>query len=276
MKTVADALAHARALGVDRLDAQRLLGRAVGRPREWLIAHDDAPLDAAVAERVGRELDARAAGTPLAYLLGEKEFHGLVLEVNPAVLVPRPETEGLVDWALERLRGAPQPAPRVADLGTGSGAIAAAVARACPAARVTATDASADALAIAQRNFARLGVRVEARLGSWWEPLGEARFELVVSNPPYVRGDDPHLAALHAEPRSALVAGPDGLDALRQIVAGAAAYLAEGGWLLLEHGFDQGPAVQSLLANHGFGAIETRCDLAGLARCSGGRRGPPS
>lgn len=276
MRTVAGALAHARAAGVDRLDAMRLLGRVTGRTREWLIAHDEASIDAAAARRFEIDLKQRAAGMPLAYLLGEKEFHGLAFEVGPAVLVPRPETEGLVDWSIERLRAAPQALPRVADLGTGSGAIAAAIALACPAARVVATDASDEALAVAQRNFARLGVRVDARAGSWWEPLADQRFELVVSNPPYVRSDDPHLAALHAEPRTALAAGPDGLEALRHIVGGAAAHLIEGGWLLLEHGFDQGNAVQSLLASHGFEAIETRPDLAGQPRCTGGRHGPPA
>lgn len=274
MTTVAAVLQVARSLGVDRLDAMRLLGRALDRPREWLIAHDDEPVDGAVALRFERDLRQRAAGTPLAYLLGEKEFHGLMLEVRPAVLVPRPETELLVDWAIERLREA-GPAPRGVDLGTGSGAIAAAMARACPAARLTATDASDDALAVAQRNFERLGVRIEVCRGSWWTPLAGRRFELVVSNPPYVCADDPHLRALAAEPLAALVAGPDGLDALREIVAGAGAHLGEGGWLLLEHAFDQGEAVRSLLTSHGFEAVETRRDLAGLLRCTGARRGPP-
>ena len=276
MKTVADALAHARSVGVERLDAQRLLGRAVGRPREWLIAHDDAPLDAAAGQRFERELRDRAAGVPLAYLLGEKEFHGLVFEVGPAVLVPRPETELLVDWAVERIRACTADRPRVADLGTGSGAIAVAIARACAGAEVIATDVDADALALARRNVDRLGARVETRLGAWWAPLVGQRYDLVVSNPPYVRASDPHLAALHAEPRLALVAGADGLDALRAIVAGAGAHLAAGGWLLLEHGFDQAEAVRTLLADHGFGAIETRRDLAGLARCTGGSFAPPT
>jgi release factor glutamine methyltransferase len=273
--SVAAVLARARALGVDRLDAQRLLGRAIGRPREWLIAHDEAIVDVPAAARFEHDLRERAAGVPLAYLLGEKEFHGLVFEVSPAVLVPRPETEVLVDWAIERLRELAPAAPRVADLGTGSGAIAAALKRGWPSARVVATDADAEALAVASRNFERLRLGVEARLGSWWVPLAGERFDLIVSNPPYVRTDDPHLAALHAEPRAALVAGGEGLDALREIVSGAAAQLVAGGSLLLEHGFDQAEAVQSLLTSHGFVDVETRCDLADRPRCTGGRRVPP-
>lgn len=270
--TVAAALAAARAVGVDRLDAQRLLGREIGRSREWLIAHDDAVLAADAVARFGAAMQRRARGEPLAYLLGEKEFRGLVLEVTPAVLVPRPETEGLVDWAIERIDAVHPATSRVLDLGTGSGAVAVAIGRARPGTPVSASDVDAQALAVARRNAQRHAVPVETALGGWWSPWEGRRFELVVSNPPYVRDADPHLAALHAEPRHALAAGPDGLDALRSIVAGAAGHLAAGGWLLLEHGFDQGEAVRALLASHGFEAVETRIDLAGLPRCSGGRR----
>lgn len=270
--TVAAALQAARARGLARLDAQLLLAHLLGRDRSWLLAHDDTPLapaqqawfEAAVAQR----LDA----VPLAYLTGEREFRGLPLAVGPGVLVPRPETEGLVDWALECLQG--QPAPRIADLGTGSGAIALALAAACPRARVCATDRSAEALAIARANGARLGLTVDWRAGDWWQPLAGERFELVVSNPPYIADGDPHLPALRHEPRSALVAGGDGLDDLRRIVAGAADHLARGGWLLLEHGHDQGEAVRALLADHGLQQAVTRADLAGLDRCSGARRDP--
>jgi release factor glutamine methyltransferase len=270
---VAAALAAARAAGVDRLDAQRMLGQTIGRSREWLIAHDDAPLEAQAAARFDAAVQRRARGEPLAYLLGEKEFHGLVFEVTPAVLVPRPETEGLVDWALERLDAVRHEPASVLDLGTGSGAIAVAIAHARPQVRLAASDADAQALAVARRNALAHAVSLEVAFGAWWQPWTGRRFDLVVSNPPYVRDRDPHLAALHAEPRHALAAGPDGLDALRAIVAGAPDHLAEGGWLLLEHGFDQADAVRALLASHGFEAIETRTDLAGLPRCSGGRRG---
>jgi release factor glutamine methyltransferase len=270
--TVAAALAAARAAGVERLDAQRLLGGVLERSREWLIAHDDAVLDATATERFSAAVQRRARGEPLAYLLGEKEFHGLAFEVTPAVLVPRPETEGLVEWALECLDAVRLERPRVLDLGTGSGAIAVAIGAARPKAQLCASDVDGQALALARRNASRHGVPLEASLGPWWEPWAGRRFDLVVSNPPYVADADPHLAALHAEPRHALAAGPDGLDALRLIVAGAADHLERGGALLLEHGFDQAEAVRALLASHGFEEIRTRPDLAGLPRCSGGRR----
>jgi release factor glutamine methyltransferase len=264
---IADALRQARAAGVARLDAQRLLEHHAGRPRAWLIAHDDETLDAAAAARYAADLERRAAGVPLAYLVSEREFHGLTLTVSPAVLVPRPETELLVDWALELL----PPAAEVVDLGTGSGAIALAIAHARRDARVTATDASAAALAVAQANAERLGLAVGWAAGSWWQPLAGRRFDVALSNPPYIAGDDPHLAALQHEPRGALTPEGDGLAALRDIVAGAPAHLAAGGRLLVEHGFDQAPAVQRLLADAGFEAVETRADLAGLPRATGGR-----
>lgn len=265
---MADALARAREAGVARLDAQLLLGHHLRRDRAWLLAHDDAPLGD-VQAAFEAALARRAAGVPLAYLVGEREFRGLPLAVSPAVLVPRPETEGLVEWALELAA----PEATVVDLGTGSGAIALAFAQARPRARVAATDASADALAVARGNAQRLGLAVEFLHGDWWQPLAGRRFDLVLSNPPYIAGDDPHLAALAHEPRAALTPEGDGLAALRTIVAGAPAHLAPGGWLLLEHGFEQAPAVQALLAAAGFGALATRLDLAGLPRCTGGRLG---
>ena len=267
--TVAGAMAEARRLGVDRLDVQLLLGAVLDRPRAWLLAHDDAPLDAAQARRVADALRERAAGVPLAYLAGVQAFCGLELAVGPGVLVPRPETEGLVEWARECLAG--RRAPRAVDLGTGSGAIALALKSSCPDAAVTAVERSAAALAIARANGRRLGLTVDWRAGDWWSPLGAQRFDLVVSNPPYVAAGDPHLAALRHEPAQALVAGPDGLDDLRRIVAGVPGHLRPGGWLLLEHGHDQGPAVRALLAAAGFGDVATRRDLAGMDRCSGGR-----
>ena len=271
--TVDHALAQARSAGVDRLDAQLLLARALDRPRTWLLAHGEAPLSAGSAARFATDLARRATGEPLAYLLGTKEFHGLALQVDARVLVPRPDTEVLVDWAIELLRadsGAPA-APAVVDLGTGSGAIALAVKQACPNARVVATDASRAALEVAAANAARLGLPVDFRQGRWWDAVAGEAFDLVLANPPYIASGDPHLGALGHEPVDALVAGIDGLAALRQIVADAAAGLRRGGWLLLEHGFEQATAVQDLLRAQGFAAAQTRLDLGGRPRCTGAR-----
>ncbi|MGA0609562.1 peptide chain release factor N(5)-glutamine methyltransferase [Caldimonas sp. KR1-144] len=267
--TVRDALAAARTIGVERLDALALLEHALGRPRVWLIAHDDELLATADAQRAAALFVRRAAGEPLAYLVGEKEFHGLALRVTPDVLIPRPDTETLVEWALELL-----PADRpvaVADLGTGSGAIALAIAQARPLARITAIDASDTALAVARANGERLGLRVAWRVSDWWQDLAGQRFDLVVSNPPYIAEGDVHLAALGHEPQQALTSGIDGLDAIRRIVAGARDHLAPGGWLLFEHGFDQAQAVAALLASAGFSSIGTRLDLGERARCTGAR-----
>lgn len=269
---VAAALAQARALGLDRLDAQLLLGRALQRPRAWLIAHDDAPLAAEQQQRFAADCRRRADGEPLAYLLGEREFHGLMLQVSPAVLVPRPDTETLVDWGLELLATADAEVPAVADLGTGSGAIALAVKHVHPAARVCAVELSPQALQVARANGERLQLDVQWLAGMWWQPLGGRRFDLVLSNPPYVAGDDPHLAALRHEPLQALSPGGDGLSDLRAIVADAPAHLADGGWLLLEHGHDQAEAVRDMLRGRGFEDVTTRQDLAGRPRCTGGRR----
>ena len=271
---VAEALVLAQAAGLARLDAQLLLAHHLHRPRVWLLAHDDAEVDAPAEAAFRDGVTRRAAGEPLAYLVGEREFHGLALQVSPAVLVPRPETELLVDWALELLQGdlAGHPAPAVADLGTGSGAIALAIRHRCPKARLIATDASTAALDVARANALRLGLDVEFTAGDWWAPLAGRRYDLAVSNPPYVAGDDPHLAALSHEPRSALTPEGDGLACLRQIVAGAPGHLHQGGWLLLEHGYDQAAAVQALLGERGFVDVETRADIAGHPRCTGGRR----
>ena len=270
---IAELLAQARAAGVDRLDAQLLLGRLLGQSRTWLLAHDDTMLDATQHAAWNSQLARRAAGEPLAYLLGEKEFRGLLLQVDPNVLVPRPETEVLVEWALELLDGPlrERSPPRVVDLGTGSGAIAIAVKHECPAAQVSATDASAAALDMAIANARRLGLNISFAAGSWWDAVDDAAFDLVLSNPPYVAGADPHLAALRHEPLAALTPGGDGLGALRDIIGGASGHLAPGGWLLVEHGYDQADAVQALFGAHGFSAIATRSDLAGQPRCTGGR-----
>jgi release factor glutamine methyltransferase len=266
---VAEALTLARAQGLDRLDAQLLLAHRLARPRAWLIAHDDQELSADQALAYCSDLARRADGVPLAYLVGEREFHGLRLAVGPAVLVPRPDTEVLVDWALERLTGLGR--PRVLDLGTGSGAIAVSLAHARPDAMVAATDIDAAALEVARANARVHGVRLECLLGAWWEPVAGRRFDLIVSNPPYIAADDPHLPALAHEPRHALTPGSDGLAALRVLAAGAGAHLVPGGHLLLEHGFDQGAPVRALLEAAGFEAIATQQDLAGHERCSGGR-----
>jgi len=267
---IGDWLRQARAAGVARLDAQQLLAHHLGRPRTWLLAHDDEPLDRELAQRADADLARRAAGVPLAYLMGEREFHGLVLRVNADVLVPRPETEGLVDWALEL--SAHAPLPRLADLGTGSGAVALAFKHRAPTFEVCASDRSATALSIARANAQRLQLEVKWLEGDWWAPFDQQPFGIVVSNPPYVAEGDPHLEALRHEPTAALTAGADGLFALRRIVAGAPDRIAAGGWLLLEHGFDQAAAVASLLVDAGFEQVGTRTDLAGLPRLTGGRR----
>jgi len=274
--TVGTLLAAARALGVDRLDAQLLLAHHLGRSRSWLLAHDDEVLTAALAAAVRADLGRRADGVPLAQLTGWREFHGLRLQVTPAVLDPRPDTETLVDWALDLLRGelSGRAAPQVLDLGTGSGAIALAVKHGCPRARVRALDASAEALAVARANGRRLGLAVDWLASDWWSALSPPPVDLALSNPPYIAAADPHLPALRHEPRSALTPGEDGLAALRAVIAGAAAHLQPAGWLLLEHGYDQGEAVRRLLAAAGFERIATRRDLGGQERCSGGRRRP--
>ena len=268
--TVAQALAAAVARGVDRLDAQLLLLHALGRAphdRAWLLAHDTDAIAGTAWASLSAQLSRRLAGEPVAYLLGEKEFHGLRLRVDARVLVPRPDTETLVDWALQCLQD--REAPRVLDLGTGSGAIALALQHARPDARVDAVDASADALAVAMANAQRLGLPVGFSQAHWLDgaPSGYA---VIASNPPYIAAGDPHLAALQHEPVSALVAGADGLDDIREIVRDGPSHLAEGGWLLLEHGHDQAPAVRRLLEARGFAEVQSRVDLAGIQRCSGG------
>lgn len=264
---VARALAAA---GIDRLDAQLLLLHALGRSqrdRGWLLAHDTDDLPETDAGRFRDLCAQRAAGVPLAYLVGEKEFHGLRLKVDARVLVPRPDTETLVDWVLELVEDRPD--ARIVDLGTGSGAIALAIKHSAPRARVSAVDASADALAVARANAAALHLAVEFRQGSWLDGV-DGPFDLIVSNPPYIAEGDEHLPALAHEPASALVSGPDGLGDIRKIVAQAPSRLAPGGWLIFEHGHDQAAAVRDLLKEAGFGLVATRRDLSGIERCTGG------
>lgn len=268
--TIRDTLADAaRRLGAlsdcARLDAELLLARALDVPRSYLIAHPEDCPDAAAQARFAAALEERERGVPLAYIVGEKEFWSLSLMVSRATLVPRPDTELLVEKALAVV-------PRNAvssllDLGTGSGAIALAIARERPLANITATDSSAAALAVAAQNARQLDTgNVSFVAGNWTAPVAGQRFDVIVSNPPYIRADDPALAALSHEPVNALVSGADGLDAVRQLARQCASVLANGGTLLLEHGADQRSAVASILSAAGW--IDIRCftDLAGLPR----------
>ena len=265
-----DALLEGRVAGLDRTDSTLLLAYVLGRPRTWVIAHDDAPLsepEAAVwRETVRRRLD----GEPVAYILGSKDFYGLELDVTAAVLVPRPETELLVDLAIAHCRSQGNRSPSIVDLGTGSGAIALACKAALPDAHVYASDISEAALAIARRNANRLGLEITFRLGSWWEPWVGERFDVALGNPPYVAAGDPHLEALRHEPLTALVAEENGLAALRSIVQPAPDHLRDGGWIWVEHGFEQASAVAKFLRAATFSRIETHTDLAGKPRCTGG------
>lgn len=277
LPTIKEALQHSQAQGLARIDAQMLLLHVLGRQaggRAWLLTHDGDALTAPQAGVYAALCTRRLSGEPVAYLVGHKEFYGLDLAVDARVLDPRPDTETLVDWALELIPAqAPSgPACRVADLGTGSGAIALALQSQRPGATVWAMDASADALAVASANATRLQLGVRFAHGSWLEPLaGQAPFNLIVSNPPYIRDDDPHLLALEHEPLSALASGADGLSDIRAIVAQAPALLASGGWLLLEHGWDQADAVATQLRSAGFESVQHRHDLGGIARCTGGQ-----
>ena len=273
--SIAHTLAALQAQGLARLEAQRLLLHALGRPdhdRAWLLTHDtdEVPLDA--HNRLQALVQRQAAGEPMGYLLGHQAFYGLDLHVDARVLVPRPDTEPLVDWALEVL--APHPHASVVDLGTGSGAIALALKASQPYLQVLAIDASADALAVARANAQRLGLDVNFVQTSWLDGVA-GPFAVIVSNPPYIPAADHHLAALTHEPLQALASGADGLDDIRSIINGAVdpamPHLTPGGWLLLEHGYDQAVAVRKLLHDAGFAEVQSRCDLAGIERCSGGQ-----
>jgi release factor glutamine methyltransferase len=270
--TVAQAAAWAQTLGLPRLEVHVLLLHAMGRAphdRAWLLAHGDDALNVDTQHTFTSHIQRRLNTEPVAYITGQKEFFGLSLQIDPRVLDPRADTETLVEWALSCLADAP--APRVVDLGTGSGAIALALKHTRPDAHVSAVDASADALDVARANAARLNLAVTFHHGSWLNPLAGKTFDVVLSNPPYVAHDDVHLAALTHEPLQALASGPDGLDDIRLIVRQAGQHLKPGGWLLLEHGFDQAHAVQTLLSNQGFVNVQSRPDLAGILRCTGGQ-----
>lgn len=265
---IAQALTHAKTLGLDHLEAQTLLLHVLGRDlydRAWLLLHDQEPPPEEALAWFNALVQRRLQNEPIAYLTGSQAFHGLKLNVDARVLVPRPDTETLVDWALSLDLEEAQ----VLDLGTGSGAIALALQQAHPDWQVTAVDASADALVVASSNALTLSLAVNFVQSNWFAKL-KGKFDLIVSNPPYIADGDPHLPALNAEPRQALVSGVDGLDDIRHIIQEAPKYLNPGAWLLLEHGFDQAPAVCTLLEKRGFGHVQSRVDLAGITRCSAG------
>ena len=256
-----------------RLEAQMLLQHVLGVPRVWLITHDADPLEPALVARYHALAEQRMAGRPMAYLLGSREFMGHRFSVSPAVLIPRPETELLVETALAHLEQGNGSQPRVLDLGTGSGAIAISIALACGNASVVATDVSDEALALARENARQLSARVEFLSGNWYHALsGQPAFDLIVSNPPYISANDPHLKQgdLRFEPVGALTDGADGLDALREIVSGAQSWLTPEGALWMEHGWDQASAVRELLQRAGFKQVKSLPDLAGIERISGG------
>ena len=270
--TVADAL-RAAANRIDRIDAELLLLHVVERERIWLFTHDSEVLDDANAAAFDALIARREAGEPVAYLVGTRGFWTLDLTVTPDTLIPRPETERLVELALERIPL--NTAARIVDLGTGSGAIALAIARERPHSRVIATDASEAALVVARLNAERNSiVNIAFRAGSWFAPVAGERFDLVVSNPPYIESDDPHLKEgdLRFEPATALAAGPDGLDDLRVIATEAASHLTQRGWLLVEHGWNQGDAVRDLFTAAGLIEVHTATDLEGRDRITLGRR----
>ena len=287
--------AQGASMALDRLDAQWLLLHALGKTqsdRAWLLAHDDDLLAEPVLDAFRRLCERRASGEPLAYIVGYKAFFGLELAVDPRVLVPRPDTETLVQWSLDVLDdfyGQPSATalagvtktetaapitPQILDLGTGSGALAIAIAHSLKqtgrAARIAAIDASADALKVAVGNAGRLKLNIEFSTSQWLTQVS-GRYHLIASNPPYIADADPHLKALRHEPLVALTAGKDGLDDIREIVETAPEHLVSGGWLLLEHGHDQAAEVRQLLKLRGFEQVESRLDLAGIERCSGGR-----
>ena len=274
--TLDDLIQHSQ---LPRAEARRLLASLTGQPLTWFMAHGDDPTDPNTATRFQTLAERRRAGEPLAYLLGQQEFYGRPFAVSPAVLIPRADTETLVETALEQLTLLRQQRRAVPlsllELGTGSGIIAITLALEAPDTEVHAVERSPEALAMAQQNAKALGAdRIHWHAGSWWQALASPRrFDLIVSNPPYIAANDHHLQQgdLRFEPPQALAAGPDGLDDLRILIGGAPAHLSPGGWLLLEHGYDQETPVQALLRDAGFADVFTRRDLAGQPRVSGGR-----
>ena len=273
MTDISMALGHARSRDIDGLEAQTLLLHVLKRPRHeraWLLLNDRLALSAQEQAQFQNGLERLHKGEPLAYLTGMQAFHGLDLLVTPDVLVPRADTETLVDWALSL--PLPHAPIAVLDLGTGSGAVALALKHQRPAWAVHAVDQSLGALRVAQANAEQLQLDVHFRQSDWLQSV-TGTFDLIVANPPYIARGDPHLPALAHEPSTALVSGPKGLDDLQTIATQAMAHLKPGAWLLLEHGYDQAQAVCALLRGQGYGQVQSRNDLAGIARCSGGMRG---
>jgi release factor glutamine methyltransferase len=268
--TLRQCLQEAQSQGLDRLDAQMLLLHALGRDpnaRSWLVAHDGDLLSDEMARNFRLYMQRRQAGEPVAYITGYKEFFGLNLIVDARVLVPRPDTETLVHWALDTLAGRSD--AKAIDLGTGSGAIALALKHTLPTLEMHAVDFSEAALQVARANAQRLQIEVAFIQSNWLEQT-HGPFDLIVSNPPYIEANDPHLAALSFEPPQALASGADGLADIRTITTQATHHLKSGGWLLLEHGYNQSTAVRALLSEAGFLEVHSRKDLAGLERCTGG------
>lgn len=257
--------------GSARIEVQCLLQTVLQVDRAYLLSHPEQSLDTDQHERYKVLLERRLCGEPIAYLLGVREFYGLTFNVTPATLIPRPDTELLVEQVLQRMPH--QGLCLVLDLGTGSGAIALSIAHARPDANMTATDASAAALEVAQSNAQRLNIRnVRLLQSDWFLALSDERFDIIVCNPPYIAANDVHLAQgdLRFEPRTALVSGTDGLDDIRRICKQAKAHLNPNGWLIFEHGYDQAAQVRVLLEQSGFGEIFTARDLSGIERVSGG------
>ena len=272
MTEIRHALGDATSRLGDRVDAEVLLQHVLRRSASWLLAHADDVLSLADERSFAELVRRRQLGEPVAYITGRRGFWSLELEVTPVTLIPRPETERLVELALDRL--AEDALARVVDLGTGSGAIALSIGTERPRAKILATDASAEALEVARRNARRLCIpNVQFVQGDWLAPLGEARVDLIVSNPPYIEAADPHLAQgdLRFEPASALASGADGLDDIRRIVSDARQHLLPGGWLLFEHGWNQGEGCRALLQAAGYGEVFTAQDLEQRDRVSGGR-----
>jgi release factor glutamine methyltransferase len=273
MTDISMALGHARTRDIDGLEAQTLLLHVLKRPRHdraWLLLNDRLALSPQEQAQFQHGLERLQQGEPLAYLTGVQAFHGLDFQVTPDVLVPRADTETLVDWALSL--PLPHAPIAVLDLGTGSGAVALAIKHQRPEWSVHAVDQSLGALRVAQANAAQLQLNVHFRQSDWLQSVTGA-FDLIVANPPYIAQGDPHLPALAHEPQTALVSGPKGLDDLQTIATQAMAHLKPGAWLLLEHGYDQAQAVCAMLRGQGYGQVQSRNDLAGIARCSGGMRG---
>ena len=269
---VLQCLQHAQALGLPKLEAQLLLLHALGRPlhdRAWLLAHDTDAVQPEQVAALTAFAQRRLQHEPVAYIVGQKEFFGLTLHIDKRVLDPRDDTEVLVEWALAC--GQAFNSARYLDLGTGSGAIALAIKSQHRDAQVTAVDASTDALNVAKHNAQNLALDVSFLQSDWFSQV-TGEFDVIASNPPYIEAQDPHLARLHHEPLEALVSGNDGLADIRNIVQNAQSHLVPGGWLLLEHGWQQAPQVRALLEAAGYKQVQSKKDLAGIERCSGGQK----